>query len=208
MCGELLKKYDHLVVLVNNAGAVFDVERKLTEDGEERTFQLNVYAPFLLSHLLLPIIQKSKSGRIVFEGSSSHRVSRQPNLNDMKCEKEYDGQGNYNLSKLYLIWIMRHFDKYLKKKGIHNVTSNTTHPGMVGTNFGHNADKGFIVNMIYKIGWYFSDNIDKGALSEVFLTISPKVEGVTGKYYSNKCEEEEPKEKYYTEENEKKLWDY
>ena len=116
MCGELLKKYDHLDVLVNNAGAVFDVERKLTEDGEERTFQLNVYAPFLLSHLLLPIIQKSKSGRIVFEGSSSHRVSRQPDLNDMKCEKEYDGQGNYNLSKLYLIWIMRHFDKYLKKK--------------------------------------------------------------------------------------------
>ena len=45
--------------------------------------------------------------------------------------------------------------------------------------------------MIYKIGWYFSDNIDKGALSEVFLAISPKVEGVSGKFYSNKCEEEE-----------------
>ena len=32
MCDELLKKYDHLDVLLNNAGAVFDVERKLTED--------------------------------------------------------------------------------------------------------------------------------------------------------------------------------
>ena len=47
---------------------------------------------------------------------------------------------------------MRHFDKYLKKKGINNVTANATHPGMVGTNFGHNADKGFLVNMIYNIG--------------------------------------------------------
>ncbi len=208
MCDELLKKYDHLDVLVNNAGAVFDVQRKLTEDGEERTFQLNVYAPFLLSHLLLPIIKKSKSGRIVFEGSAAHRAARQPDLDDMKCEKEYGGQGNYNLSKLYLIWLMRHFDKYLKKRGINNVTSNATHPGMVGTNFGHNADKGFLVNMIYKIGWYFSDTIDKGALSEVFLATSPTVEGVSGKFYSNKCEEEQPKEKYYTEENEKKLWDY
>ena len=126
----------------------------------------------------------------------------------MKCEKEYGGQGNYNLSKLYLIWLMRHFDKYLKKKGINNVTANATHPGMVGTNFGHNADKGFLVNMIYNIGWYFSDTIDKGALSEVFLATSPKVEGISGKYYSNKCEEEQPKEKYYSEENEKKLWDY
>lgn len=94
MCEELLKKYDHLDVLVNNAGAVFDVQRKLTEDGEERTFQLNVYSPFLLSHLLLPIIQKSKSGRIVFEGSAAHRAARQPDFNDMKCEKEYGGQGN------------------------------------------------------------------------------------------------------------------
>jgi len=92
MCDVLLKKYDHLDVLLNNAGAVFDVERKLKEDGEERTFQLNVYAPFLLSHLLLPIIQKSKSGRIIFEGSASHKVAREPDFNDMKCEKEYGGQ--------------------------------------------------------------------------------------------------------------------
>ena len=47
MCDELIQKYDHLDVLVNNAGAVFDVVRKLTEDGEERTFQLNVYFPIL-----------------------------------------------------------------------------------------------------------------------------------------------------------------
>ena len=45
---------------------------------------------------------------------------------------------------------MRHFDKYLKKKGINNVTANATHPGIVG--IGRNADKGFLVNMIYNIG--------------------------------------------------------
>ena len=46
MCDELIQKYNHLDVLVNNAGAVFDVVRKLTEDGEERTFQLNIYYLF------------------------------------------------------------------------------------------------------------------------------------------------------------------
>lgn len=208
MVQSLKEKYDHIDVLINNAGAVFDNQRKLTEDKEERTFQLNVFSPFLLSHLLLPLLQKSKSGRIIFEGSSAHSASRRPDFNDMKCDKNYGAQGNYNLSKLYVIWVVRYFAKFLKKKGINNVTINTTHPGFVGSQFGQNADKGFLVNIIYKIGWYFSDTVDKGAISEVFLATSPKVEGVSGKYFSNKCEEEQPKEKYYSLENEKKIWDY
>ena len=58
MCDELIQKYDHLDFLINNGGAIFYIVRKLTEDGEERTFQLNAYSPFPLSHLLLPIIKK------------------------------------------------------------------------------------------------------------------------------------------------------
>ena len=63
-----------------------------------------------------------------------------------------------------------------KKKGINNVTINATHPGFVGSKFGQDSNKGFLVNMIYKVGWYFSDTVDKGAISEVFLATSPKIE--------------------------------
>ena len=58
MADELKQKYEYIDVLINNAGAVFDIERKLTEDKEERTLQLNVFSPFLLTQLLLPLLQK------------------------------------------------------------------------------------------------------------------------------------------------------
>ncbi|MHC6178319.1 SDR family NAD(P)-dependent oxidoreductase [Clostridium sp. JNZ X4-2] len=48
MTDEFYKKHDHLDVLINNAEAVFSKERVLTEDGEERTFQLNVFSPLLV----------------------------------------------------------------------------------------------------------------------------------------------------------------
>ena len=208
MSEKLKQKYDHLDVLINNAGAVFSVDRILTEDGEERTFQLNVFAPFLLSHLLLPLLQNSKSGRIVFESSAAHSVARKPNFDDMKCEKEYGSQGNYCLSKLYLNWMVGRFCKYLQEKNISNVTANITHPGIVMSQFGQNVNKGFIVNTIYKLGAWFATNADDGCKSEVYLVVSDELEGVTGKYYSEKWKESQPSNRWYSEENEQKLWDY
>lgn len=210
MADELAARYDHLDVLVNNAGAVFSNERVLTEDGQERTFQLNVFAPFLLSHLLLPLLQKSPSARIVFEASASHNFARKPDFDDMTSEHDYNAQGNYNLSKLYVIWVMQRFAKYLKEQSITNVTANATHPGMAATQFGQNVKKGFWVDLIYKVAYKFGkmSSIADGARSEIFMAVSPDVEGVSGKFYSNKCKVQQPNQKHYSEENEQRIWDY
>lgn len=207
---ELQKKYTHLDVLINNAGAVFSSERVLTEDNEERTFQLNIFAPFLLTHLLLPLLQKSNSARVIIESSAAHSASREPDFSDMKSEKKYSAQSNYSLSKLYVIWVGQHFAKVLKEKGINNVTINITHPGAVGTQFGQNVKKGFFVDLIYKVTFQFRLVAPpaKGAESEIFLATSPSLEGVSGKYFSNKCVEDQPNKRFYSEENEKKIWDY
>lgn len=210
MVDDLCKKYNHLDVLINNAGAVFSTERVLTEDDEERTLQLNVYAPFLLTHLLLPLLQKSESARVIFESSAAHAVSRKPDFNDMKCEKRYDAQGNYCLSKLLVIWIMQYFVKYLKDNHIDNITMNATHPGMVKTKFGQDGKKGFIVDLIYSISYKLGlgDSVEDGAKSEIYLATSPEVDHITGKFYSQKCVQDTPKQKHYSEENEKAIWDY
>lgn len=208
MAEEVSAKYDHLDVLINNAGAVFSKERLLTKDGEERTFQLNVFSPFLLSQLLLPLVQKSKDGRIIIEASAAHSASRKPDFNDMKSEKKYGAQGNYCLSKLYAIWMARHFSKVLKEKGITNVTYNIAHPGASGTDFGQSVKKGFIVDMIYKLALRFTLTPAEGAASEIYLASSSDVQGVTGKYYSPKCIEDKVNERYYSKENEQKIWDY
>src|SRR5438270_12513755 len=47
---DIRSRYDHIDVLINNAGNVFS-KRELTEDRIERTFALNHLAPFLLTTL-------------------------------------------------------------------------------------------------------------------------------------------------------------
>ena len=208
MAHDIETRYHHLDVLINNAGAVFSTEHKLTVDGEERTFQLNVFSPFLLTQLLLPTLQKSKSARVIFEASAAHSVAREPDFTDMKSLKTYGAQGNYCLSKLYLIWVAQHFSKILSERGVSNITVNTTHPGMVNSQFGQGMKKGLFTDMIYWVGSFFADKPSDGAMSEVFLATSPTVEGVSGKYYSNKCQEDQPSMKYYSLENEQHIWDY
>ena len=71
---EVLRLWDEFInwsqgidVLVNNAGeldAAAPLE-ELDEDTWDRTFQVNVKAPFLLSRAALSIMSKQRSGRIV-----------------------------------------------------------------------------------------------------------------------------------------------
>ena len=67
---EKLNAPDAPVVLVNNAG-VFETRRCESADGLEMTFAINVAAPFLLTGLLLPTLQKRKRSRIVNVSSIS-----------------------------------------------------------------------------------------------------------------------------------------
>lgn len=50
--------YDHIDVLINNAGAVFSKEIEKTVDGIEKTLALNITSPFLLTESLLPLLRK------------------------------------------------------------------------------------------------------------------------------------------------------
>lgn len=50
--------------LVHNAGAMFD-ERALTDDGFERTYQLHVVGPHLLTSLLLPTLAATAGAQVV-----------------------------------------------------------------------------------------------------------------------------------------------
>ncbi|MCI4349548.1 MAG: SDR family NAD(P)-dependent oxidoreductase, partial [Thermoplasmata archaeon] len=64
-----------LHLLVNNAGAVFS-RREVTREGHERTWALNVLAPFLLTGLLTDSLVASAPARIVNVASSYHRWGR------------------------------------------------------------------------------------------------------------------------------------
>lgn len=208
MTEEFKKKYNHLDVLINNAGAIFGKERETTEEGFEKTIALNLFAPFLLTQLLLESLQKSKSARIINLYSAMHRRSGKPDFTDFQQEKNFKTDKAYGLSKLYLVWITQHLAKILKEKGIKNITVNACHPGAVATNFGQDADKGFVMNTIFKVALKLMAKPETGSRTSVYLATSADVDNISGKFFDAKMKIEKPADKYYSEENEKLVWDY
>jgi retinol dehydrogenase-14 len=169
LAAEIQRRYDHLDVLLNNAG-IFMNERKLTEDGFEMTYAVNHLAPFLLTNLLLDLLKKSAPSRIVTVSSVAHTRGR-IDFENLQAEKTFGGYYAYALSKLANVLFGHQLARQLEGTG---VTSNCLHPGVIGTKL---LRAGF--NMP---GASTSD----GAETLIHLASSPDVEHVTGKYFQNK----------------------
>lgn len=201
------QNYDQLDVLVNNAGAQFGMKRETTSEGHEKTMVINTFAPFLLTTLLLGLLKKSKSARVVTVSSASHSMGGKPDLNDIEINNNYSMAKAYGFSKLYVIWIMQHFVSEMKKAGINNITFNSVHPGSAATSLGRVSTKSIIVKIVYTLWRPMMISIPKAASSSIIAATAPEMEGVTGKYFGPKGKET-PSQKYYSAENEQLVWDY
>jgi NAD(P)-dependent dehydrogenase (short-subunit alcohol dehydrogenase family) len=77
LVGAIGAKHDRLELLINNAGIGSTtrgkVEREASRDGHESRFAVNYLAPFLLTHLLLPLIRNSAPARIVNVASAGQQ---------------------------------------------------------------------------------------------------------------------------------------
>jgi NAD(P)-dependent dehydrogenase (short-subunit alcohol dehydrogenase family) len=178
---EFLKKYDQLHVLVNNAGAIFSA-RKENVEGIEMTFAVNHLGYFRLTNLLLDTIRKSAPARIVNVASEAERFARL-DLDDLQSTKRYRNFEVYGKSKLANILFTRELAKKLEGT---RVTVNALHPGFVRTNFGQDRGKSFGSSVVKFIGGVLGVSPEKGAETSVYLALSPEVENITGKYFSNK----------------------
>ena len=87
-----------LDVLINNAG-VFEHQRRVTADALELTMAVNHFAPFLLTHHLLPALSSAPAGRIVNVSSMAHQSGRL-DPNDLTFARRYGGYAVYAASKL------------------------------------------------------------------------------------------------------------
>jgi len=201
------EKYDHIDVLINNAGAQYTAKRETTPEGHEKTMTINLLAPFLLTHLLLDMLKKSKSARVVTVSSAAHKMGGKPYLDDIELKNNYTMPKAYGLSKLYVIWIMRHFVAEMISAGIKNITFNTVHPGSAITSLGRESMKSLKWKIIGILWLPMMNSVAKGASSSIKTATAPEKEGVTGRYFGPKGEEK-PSEKYYSIENEKTVWNY
>ncbi|SFD82260.1 NAD(P)-dependent dehydrogenase, short-chain alcohol dehydrogenase family [Chitinophaga sp. CF118] len=207
MANTFKQKYKRLDVLINNAGGIMGKDREITTDGVEKTIAINLLAPFLLTELLLDILKNSSDGRIINVSSNSHKLNAKPDFDDLSLKKGYNPLRAYGNSKLFLIWITQHLSQVLNQQGIKNITVNTLHPGAVATNFGVESNLGAVLNFIVKLTRPLFKTPEQGADTIVYLATSSEVSNCSGKYFVNR-KQASIAEKYYSEKNEKAVWEY
>jgi dehydrogenase/reductase SDR family member 12 len=118
-----------LDVLVNNAG-VLTQKRELSADGIELTLATNVIAPFLLTQLLIPMLERSAPSRIV-NVSSGGMYSQKLRADDLQSEQEdFDGPTAYARTKRAEVVLSEMWAQRLAGTG---VTVHAMHPGWADT---------------------------------------------------------------------------
>ncbi len=179
LAAEFKRRYDRLDVLVNNAGLVQST-RTETPDGLETTFATNHLAPFLLTNLLQDLLEKSAPSRVITVSSEAERWGN-IDFDDLQSKKKYRGFPVYGMTKLANIMFTYELAERFKGTG---VTATCMHPGAVNTRFGTNNSGPMTI--LFRAFKPFMRTPDQGADTVIWLSSSPDVEGVSGRYYSDR----------------------
>lgn len=172
-------QYVQLHVLINNAGTVL-TQRAQTIDGIETTLATNHLAPFLLSQLLLPLLQHSKPARIINISSAIHK-SVKLELNDLEFQyRKYQFFKAYAQSKLLMNITSFELAKKLANTGI---TVNCLHPGAVNTNLGSSKNHNFLIRGLDRLIKSFFISPKQAAQAALWLASAPQFDNVTGQYF-------------------------
>jgi NAD(P)-dependent dehydrogenase (short-subunit alcohol dehydrogenase family) len=200
LANEIKDQFNELHVLVNNAGAIF-LSRQRSVDNIEMTFALNHLSYFLLSNLLLEIMESTESARIINVSSIAHKNAEFISSDVETHHKYMFGFKAYCRSKLANLLFTYELARRLERT---QITVNALHPGVVSTNL--LANNGFVG----QIGNFFLGlrgiTPKKGAETSIYLATSQKVEGLTGRYYVD-CKESPSSPASYDRAEGAKLWD-
>lgn len=167
------KKHNVIDVLINNAGVIKRKEEE-TKEGIELTLAVNYFGTFLFTNLLVPLIEKSKCGRIINVSSEMYKKGK-VDVNNLTSIKKFNGNQIYSNSKLLVAFFTKELSNRLGDK---NITVNCVHPGVVGSDVFREYPK--IVNRILNI---FTSSTTEGAKPSIYLATSDEVNNITGKYF-------------------------
>ena len=187
MVSDIYSCFNRLDVLINNAG-VYRPERTITQDGLEETFAINYVAPFLLTNLLIDLLKKGKSSRIV--NVVSRVQSNHFDFKDLQFKRRYAGVKAYAKSKTALVLFTHLLADKLKNT---DITVNCLHPGVIRTKLLRSASRSY------------GSPLSEGAKTLMFAALASELENVSGKYFVNN-HSEPSKDITYDKEIQKKLW--
>jgi NAD(P)-dependent dehydrogenase (short-subunit alcohol dehydrogenase family) len=181
LAATLLERYPRIDVLANNAGGIMG-DRALTEDGHERTLQINHLAPFLLTTLLRERLVDS-TATIINTSSVANRLYGRFDITDLDAEKKYSPNLAYGNAKLANILFTKELDR---RWGADGIATAAFHPGVVATGFSSGSTS--VLRHVYQgVLSKFLLTPAKGADTLVWLaTTTPGTDWQSGTYYAKR----------------------
>jgi len=170
---KIKNDYTAIDILINNAG-VFKRSCELSDDGIEMTYAVNYFATFIITNELIPLLKKSQSARIINLSSALYKNGK-ASLENINCKGKFNGNKVYADTKLLVILFTKELALKLKDT---NITVNSLHPGVVATDVFREFPK-YVMTILSP----FISSPEKGAKATIYLALSDKVTGVTGKYF-------------------------
>lgn len=181
LADDLAQAHPYIDVLANNAGGIFGTAER-TEDGFEKTLQVNHLAPFLLTNLLMPTLVKGRAS-VINTSSAAARLFGHIDLDDLGNERRYSANKAYGDAKLANILFTRELHRRAREYG---VATAAFHPGVVATSFA--SDTTSPMRFVYRsplnrLFGFISP--EKGATGLVALAEgTPDVDWVSGAFYT------------------------
>lgn len=190
-----MQKELRLHLLINNAG-VIALPHVVTEDGFEIQLQTNFILPFLLTHQLLPLLEKTADEdpdhppRVIYLSSLGHKLAWQywlPATNFNYWPNLFFTWFRYARAKTAGI----HFVKMLAHR-LPNVLCMAVHPGLVmNTNLFTHWTRLPIIGIVFWclfqfFGYLFGVTAEEGARSTIRCSLDPSltVECDSGAYFA------------------------
>src|ERR1700735_2343428 len=170
---SLLENGRPVDLLINNAGVMDLPTRRLTEDGFELQFGTNHLSHFALTALLLPLLRKADSPRVVNVSSLAHRGGK-IDFDNLQGERKYRSWAAYQQSKLanllFTFELQRRSDAYGW-----GLMSNAAHPGYARTDLIPNGPGGGGLKGLGAkiVGSFMSHSAAAGAVPTLFAATSP-----------------------------------
>jgi NAD(P)-dependent dehydrogenase (short-subunit alcohol dehydrogenase family) len=165
---EFRSEYDHLDILINNAGVMVPPYGQ-TVDGFELQFGINHLGHFALTGLLLNLLRHTTNARIVTVSSYAHYFGL-INFDDLNSQKSYQKWLAYGQSKLANLLFAYELQRRLSRNG-QTLISVTAHPGYAETNLQHNSALFNFLNPL------MAQSQEMGALPVLYAATRPEIKG-------------------------------
>ncbi|MBK1438435.1 SDR family NAD(P)-dependent oxidoreductase [Parapedobacter sp. ISTM3] len=172
LAAKLLSAHQQLDLLINNAGigpAGGGGRRQMSQDGYELRFAVNYLAPFLLTDLLLPLLQQTEGSRVVMVASG---LQEPLDFEDLMLDAAYTGRRAYGQSKLALVMLAMTLSHRLRDAGIR---INSVHPASL-----------MDTTLVRESNSRPRSSISEGVDAVLFVATSPEVADISGAFFDGK----------------------